>query len=171
MNIRWIPRIFLSVAAASLLNSCAGYRLGSMLPPDIKSVHVPTFINKTDEPLVDVETTQATIEQIQLDGSLKIAGPDDADAVLEVTVYDYNLSPIAFRSDRVTQTDEYRVNLTAQILLKRRVSGDVVVEDPAVMGETTFLVTGDLTSAKRQALPEAASDLAKDIVERMVEAW
>ena len=44
---------------AAILPACVGYRLGSMLPADIKTVYVDPVINQTDEPLIEVETTRA----------------------------------------------------------------------------------------------------------------
>jgi hypothetical protein len=154
------------------MTGCVGYRLGSMLPPDIKTVHVPSFVNETSEPLVDVECTRAVIENIQLDGSLKIAGEDFADTVLTVVVYGYDLKPVAFSKQRQrTRAEEYRLILTARVLLKRRMTGEVVVENPAVRGDATFEVLGNLPQSKRNALPRAADDLAHQIVKRVVEVW
>ena len=59
---------------AIVLTGCASYQLGSMLPNDIKTVYVPTFINKTGEPMIESEATQAAIRELQKDGSLKVVG-------------------------------------------------------------------------------------------------
>ncbi len=40
-----------------------------------------------------------------------------------------------------------------------------------VKGDATFEMFGDLSSAKREALPDAAKDLAHKIVESVVEYW
>ena len=61
------------IASCLWFNGCAGYQLGSMLPPDIKTVHVPNFTNKTQEPFIVTETTKAVLEELQLDGSLELA--------------------------------------------------------------------------------------------------
>ena len=67
----WIQYGAASMALAVALTGCAGYRLGTMLPPDIQSVAVPTFINRTSEPLLESETTRAAIREFQQDGSLR----------------------------------------------------------------------------------------------------
>ena len=66
------------VLACVLLPGCAGYRLGSMLPPDIKLVHVPTFINKTSEPQLEIATTRFALQEFQTDGSLKLSSAEEA---------------------------------------------------------------------------------------------
>ena len=160
-----------SLAIALLFSGCAGYRLGSMLPEDIKTVYIPTCINETGEPLLEVEATQALIQDFQRDGSLRVVGEEQADTLLSVVLREYRLEPVAYRTDQRTTAREYRIVLRARILLTRRVGGAVVVESPNVQGEATFTVTGDLSSSKLRGLPAAAEDLAHNIVEKVVEVW
>ena len=157
--------------AGLLLNGCAGYRLGSMLPKDIATVYVPTFINATTEPQLEVETTRALIAAVQRDGSLRVVNQEQADTVLTVTLKGYNLSPVSYRTDQRTAAREYRITLYASFLMTRRVSSAVVAESPRVIGEGVFPVTGDLTTSKIRGLPVAADDLARRIVQQMVEVW
>ncbi|HBA85075.1 MAG TPA: hypothetical protein DCZ95_13365 [Verrucomicrobia bacterium] len=160
-----------AVALMLGLTGCAGYRLGSMLPPDIKTVYVPTFINRTTEPMIETETTAAVIRQLQQDGSMKVVSSEEADAVLEVTVKNYELEPLAYSEVDKTTANEYRIRLTAAVVLRRLSPDEVVVEAPSVQGESTFLMEGDFTTSKQRGLPAAAADLAHSIVERVVEAW
>lgn len=162
----------LALFAASCLTGCVGYRLGSMLPPDIRSVYIPTFVNKTDEPLIESDTTEAAIKEFQKDGTLRVVGtPEAADALLDVTLVKYELSALAYDTLKRTTANEYRLTLTAKVVMSSRKTGKVIAENPKVQGETTFVLSGDMTSAKRQALPAAAADLAHDMVETVVEAW
>ncbi len=149
---------------------CAGYRLGSSLPPDIKSVFVSTFINKCREPLIEVEATNATIAEFQKDGTLRIGRLEDADVILETTLTSITLEPLRFdRSDR-TKPKEYRLIMNASFVLKRNATGKVIGEADCI-GESTFSYGGNLASAKRSAVPKASEDLAKRIVEQVVEVW
>jgi hypothetical protein len=160
-----------ALAAAVLLTGCAGYQLGSMLPPGVKTVYVPTFVNKTDEPMIEMQATQAAIEEIQKDGSLSISGADSADTILSVTLMEYRLDPVSFQKDRRTAAKQYRLNLFASLILKRRSDDKVLVEYPRVRGEYVIDLVGDTSSTKRRGLPLAARDLAHNIVEKIVESW
>jgi len=153
------------------LPACVGYRVGSMLPPKYKTVAVPTFVNRTEEPFLQDETTSATISEIQMDGSLKIADMDNADTILTVVLTDFQLRPIRYSDNRARLAQEYRLYITASLILKDRVTDEVVVESPAVQGYSDFLVSGDLSSSKQAAFPDAAEDLAHKIVEKVVEVW
>lgn len=153
------------------LAGCVGYRVGSMLPADLQTVHVRTVVNKSSEPLIESEITQALIRGVQLDGSLKVVPADQADAILSVTLNHYELEPLAYRKDVRAAANQYRINLTASMDLRRRVNNTVVVESPRVSGQAVFDVTGDLSSSKLTGNPQASEDLARNIVQQMVEAW
>lgn len=165
-------RTFLAgLAAAALVTGCAGYKLGSMLPDDIKTVHVPTFVNQTSEPLLEVDATQALIAELQRDGSLRVADAATADAIAEVTLRDYRIDPISYRGDDRTRAREYRIVISADIVMKRRVDGSIVVNARGVRGEGVFPFSGDLTSSKRRGNPLASEDLAYRLVTQIVEVW
>ncbi len=166
-------RSALRIAAAAVLLSTTGcaYRLGSMLPPDIKTVAIPTVLNKTTEPLIEVEVTRATIQEFQKDGSLEVAGVDEADAILRAAIVEYRLTPVSYRREKRTTANEYRLTMIVALELVRRSDDAVIARSNRAKGETVFELTGDLSSAKRRALPDAAEDLAHSIVEKVVESW
>lgn len=149
---------------------CVGYRLGTTLPPDIRTIQVPVFVNKTQEPLIENETTKAAIKELQKDGTLKVTDLQSADVVLEVHLTGYGLEPLRYDHDTSKRSTEYRVEIQAELILKR-VGTDEVVIERRVEGEATFIPGGDLSLAKREVLPEVAKDLAHDIVESIVEYW
>lgn len=150
---------------------CVGYRLGSMLPPDIRSVHVPTFVNGTGEPLIEADVTNATIEEFQRDGTLRILSVHNADTILNAKITEYRIDPLRYDRDERTRANEYRLTLAARIELSRRSTGAHIVEPLTVKAESWFTAPADLASAKKEALPKAARQLAHNIVERIVEAW
>jgi hypothetical protein len=159
-------------AAVGTLTGCAmmGYRLGSTLPADIKTVFVPAFINKTGEPMVDTEATKAAIQELQKDGSLEVTEEQYADTILTVSLIQYKLQPVSFEMDSRKTANEYRLYLTADVVFQRAKTNKLLSKK-RVVGETTFLPSGDLSSAKRTALPLVARDLAHRIVEAVVEYW
>jgi hypothetical protein len=158
------------VAMGAVLCGCAGYRLGNTLPANIKTVYVPTFINNTGEPMVETDATRAAIQELQMEGSLEVAGLDFADSILEVSLVSISFQPLSFQSDSRKTAKEYRLYLTADVLFKKAKTNEILSKKQ-VSGEATFLPSGDLASAKRLALPKASKDLAHRIVEAVVEYW
>ena len=162
------------VAALSLVTfggGCAGYRVGSMLPPNIKTVYVPTFENQTDEPLIQAQVTSAVISQIQRDGSLKVVPLDQADAILKVSLNRFILTPVGYDKTTRSRPNEYRIVLSASYVMTSAKTGKVISEHARVEGESLAPVLGDLSTSKRAALPEASRTLAIDIVNKLVETW
>ncbi len=171
MNKLPLPLMLLLGCALLMHAGCAGYRVGSMLPGDVKTVYVPSVINKTSEPLIEIDVTQSILENVQLDGSLGVAGEAEADSILTVTITDYKLEAVAYRKDVRSAANQYRINLTARMELRRTRDQSVVAEAPRVTGSAVFDVTGDLSSSKLTGNPLAADDLATRIVQRIVEYW
>ncbi len=171
---RIMSRLFVpALCAVLLLNAgctALGYRVGSTLPPGIDVVHVPSFANRTGEPRLELGATQATIAQIQRDGTLTVGDLDKADVVLEVVLTDFALTPLRYDSNTSTTTSEYRMTIRADVKLVRQ-RDKVVMAASSVKGEADFVPTGDLSSAKRDALPQAEADLAHQIVKSVVEFW
>ncbi len=174
----WSERVkpMLSVLACGFLlaifSGCAamGYRLGSSLPPGINVVHVATLENRSGEPLLELEATQALIGELQREGTLSVGDADKADVVLVVVLETFSLEPLRYESDTSTSTSEYRMVIRAALELISRQSGNVLVRNN-VRGETDFVLSGDLTSAKREAMPRVTADLAHQIVKSVVEFW
>lgn len=168
-----IRTLALMALVGALLGSigCAGYRLGSMLPPDIKSVYVPSFANETSEPLIEIECQRAVIEAIQRDGSLKVGDEGTADAIVRVRLREYKIEPVVYDTTRRSDVRQYRIKIAASLLMTRRADDTVIVERPTVRGEGVFNVAGDLSSSKLVGLPVAADDLAQKLVQQIVEAW
>lgn len=161
----------ITVAAAAWLVGCVGYQLGTSLPPNVRTIHVPVFQNKTEEPNIEFDTTQAAVREFQRDGTLSLAAAEEADLVLTMVLTDYELQPLRYREDRATTANEYRMTLTALMTVTYQTTGETMYKDCPVTGECTFTTEADLTEAKTEALPTAARDLAHQTVKRIVEYW
>lgn len=164
----FVPGLLVILCAS--LTGCAGYRLGNTLPANIKTVYVPTFINQTGEPMVETEATKAAIQELQMEGSLEIAGQDVADTILEVTLVKITFQPLGFEKDSRKTAKEYRLYLYADVIFKKAKTNEILSKKK-VVGESTFFPTGDLAAAKRLTLPKTSKDLAHRIVEAVVEYW
>ena len=167
-------RFLASFAAAGLLllsAGCASYRLGSMLPADIRTVYMPTCVNHTTEPLIEQDVTASILSQIQMDGSLRVASQDTADTFLEVTLTKFWIDPVAYETTASSTANQYRMSIRASFVLRRRADNSVVAEAPGITGWYDFDFAGDMTSSKAVGLRPAADDLGRRIVGRIVQYW
>ncbi len=162
--------VITAVLCGLVVSGCAGYRLGSSLPSDMRSIFVPTFANETEEPLIEIEATSATIAEFQRDGTLRIENEETADLVLDCKLVSVTLDPLRYSETDKSRPNEYRLTLNASFILKRGGTGEVVSRQ-SVCGESTFVFSGNLAGSKKSAIPEASRDLAKRIVESVVETW
>jgi len=163
--------LLLLCCSIMLFTACVGYRVGSMLPEKYNTVAVPTFINRSSEPLLENPTTSAAIAEIQTDGSLKVADADSADLILKAVLENFIIRPIAYSGERARLANEYRMEIEVSFVMTDRLTGEVIVEDDRIRGFADFIVAGDMSSSKQTALPDASQDLAHKIVERLVEVW
>jgi hypothetical protein len=163
-------KILLFPVLALIIAGCAGYRVGSTLDKSIKTVSL-TVINKTDEPSVEVAVMKALRAELQMDGRLEVRPQNEADVVLSVTLSKFEQNPLAFNRKQGSLAAEYRVTLSGKAVLCDAESNKVILETPSFQGESEFPYEADLTTTKRAALPEAASDLARKVVSLVVTSW
>lgn len=163
--------LFAALPLLLLSAGCVNYRLGSMLPGDVRTVYIPTCINKTTEPLIEQDVTQAILSQTQMDGSLRIADAETADTILEITLIRFWLDPVSYVAGESSTANQYRLSIRASFVLYRRADRFVVAESPGLTGWYDFDFAGDMTSSKAIALGPAADDLGRRIINNIVQYW
>jgi len=157
------------------LAGCTGYHLGPVNPAARagggESIEVLPFNNQTPQPRLGSALTQALREQLQTDGTYRLAGRGPGDIVVTGVITRYHREGLSFLSADVATPQDYRVTITAHVTARVRATGQVLL-DKDVKGDTLVHVGGDLADAERQALPLQAQDLAQNIAELLTEgAW
>ena len=157
--------------ASLLLAGCANYRLGTTLPPHLKTIYVPTFENRTIEPNIEQKITTAVRRQFQHDGQLKIvSSEDEADIVLKATLTSYDVDSLLRDKNNPNATRRYRATIACRIDARERETGKAIVEQ-TVTGDTTFPAAGDTVTARRNALNDVARSLSLEVVDAVIGAW
>ena len=100
-----VQRLFVAALASALCSGCA-YRLGPAGTMNVHSIAVPNFRNKTFEPRVSVQITDAVIRRIQNDGAIRVVSEDTADATLTGEITTWTREPLLYRSDNVLVAKE-----------------------------------------------------------------
>lgn len=159
-------RFLICVNLWFLICGC-GYRVGSLLPADIKTIAVPMFINDTPEPELEAIITNGIIREFIADGTLKVVEEKNADTILLGEIIDYRREPLRFTKTEVTR--EYRLIIAVKLTFKDLRRNEVIWENPRVEGGTTFFVGTSLPESERLALPDAIKLLAHRVVEKVVE--
>ena len=159
---------------AFTLAGCAGYHLGPVDPAmraGAKSIEIVPLHNQTLQPRLGDAVTQALRERIQSDATYHLARNGGADLILSGDITAYSRKPVSFLSTDVTTAKNYRVEITAHVVVRDRAS-DKVVLDKTISGYTLTLTGTELAEEERQSLPLLAADLARNIVEQLTEgSW
>jgi len=183
MNLRR-NNFLLPVAGCWLLVafSGCGYATKTLLPDDIKTIQIETFKNNIDitkevsakdkyevyRPNLEVDLRDVIVSRVFLDGNLKIADKNSADAVLEGQIMQYRKDPLRYQNEVV---QEYRISIVCNVKLISQKDSKVLFEEDGITGDTTYFIAGTLQKTETAALNDAMSDLARRIVNRIVENW
>lgn len=163
-----------------------GYTTHSVYSGPYKSIFVEPFTNKIDlvsqdaaniarrfktyHPLLETDLRTAVINRFMYDGGLRIAGREQADLILKGELIDYRRDALRYENNQ-EQVAEYRLNVVMHITLLERSTGKIVWDEPGFTGEATYFTSGLGAKTESAALDIAISDLAKRVIERLVENW
>ena len=165
-----------SIAAALVcfsFSGCLGYRIGPAKPyylRDVRTIAIPTFVNKTLLPRVEVLVTDTVIKQFQQDGTFRIGNGDNADATLKGEIIRISRSPARSVRGNVLATSEFNLAIHLKYHLVGP-DGQSLGPNGEAVGTTSFFVGTDVTTDERQALPLATEELANRLVTQLSEGW
>jgi outer membrane lipopolysaccharide assembly protein LptE/RlpB len=110
---------FLFVFCLLLIGGCGYQWVGkeTHLPPGVTSIAIPTFINKTLEPGIEIPFTQAFLREFILDRRVKVVDRKEADAFLEGIITLYTFSVVSF--DKSGLALEYQTHVLVDLTLKK----------------------------------------------------
>ena len=162
---------FLLIAALLLpAAGCAGYRLGSAsgLAADAQSIEIIPFPNQTEEPRLSPALVSALRRQIQNNGTFKLETRGKGDLQITGNIVQYLRVGVTFQPGDVITPRDFELRMTAQVKVLNRRAGKTLLQRP-VTGRTLIRAFNDLTSAEQQALPLLAADLARKIIDLLVD--
>jgi hypothetical protein len=163
---------FLALAAClALLYGCSTMKPN--LAPEIKSINIPVVVNGTSQYGIDTELTDYIVKQFLIDGRLNVVSRDKADALLEGTIRQYQLQPLAYDINNVIIS--YRVKVILDIKFTNIKTGKVTWEQKEIGGigggATTFMVQGQNIETEVVARQRIYRSLAEGIVNRVIYGW
>ena len=160
----YIPGFVFFMCLISLTFSrCGIYSFsGSTLPSHIKTIAVPLFQNQTQEFGIDQQITDAVINAINQDNTLKIAGMQQCDAILRGTIQ--QITEQAGQYDQNENASSFRVTLTVKVSFED-------VKKKNVLWEETWREWGSYSGSREEGLQEAMEKISTNIVNRSVSGW
>jgi hypothetical protein len=148
-----------------------------------QTVYVTPFVNKVDTtselsegrrfrayyPLLENRLTNAVVERFISDGNLRSTKEPEADVVLRGELVSYSRDTLRSATDETPE--EVRLTIFVNIVFEDRKTGKIIFEKRDFAGDTSYYTTGQYVKSESQAVEDAVRDLARRIVESIVEAW
>jgi hypothetical protein len=108
-----------ALAAAALLAwgvaACGDLPVKANLPPEMRTVSIPTLEDKSGQPGLATLLTQKIVQGFIVDGRLKVAAHDQADAELKITVQRYDRLVLTFSNDIAQVPQQYKLQVAVDM--------------------------------------------------------
>jgi outer membrane lipopolysaccharide assembly protein LptE/RlpB len=168
-----IKRLLLLVPL--VLTGC-GYALvgrSNFLDPSIRTIEVPSFVNKTTRVELEQRLTQAVAEELVSRGGLQLVKTSkDAHVILRGSIDSFGIFAVAFDQGRATR---YQISITAKIELVDHRNDDKVLwkNDQYRFSENyeVNLATTDAFDQESRAIREIAVRFAESLVANLLEGF
>lgn len=168
MDRRHIVSALLLVLVGGALAGCGyGLRAGK-LRPGLESVAVPYFENRSNEPEIEVELTDAILAGLIADRTLRVTDENIADALVLGVVRGYDFREAFFGADR--QAEEYRIDIEVEVRVVERDGGEVIAGPQRIQGTGSYYLE-EGPAGEEDARAKAAEMIVKGILNLVVEEW
>jgi outer membrane lipopolysaccharide assembly protein LptE/RlpB len=169
-----VNRVF--VLLACLFAAGCGYHTAghaNLLPPDMRTLAVPAFVNKTQTYKIEQTLTAAVVQEFTTRTKYQITGdPSSADATLLGTVLTTNTTPLTYDST-TGRASSVQVIVSMKVVLTDR-AGRVLYQNPSYVFREQYQVSQDLTSFFEEDSPafqRLSRDFARTLVSNVLEAF
>jgi outer membrane lipopolysaccharide assembly protein LptE/RlpB len=163
------------ITAFLIVSSSCGYHMagrGDRLPPDIRTLAIPTFQNETGTFRIEQSLTSAvTREFIERTRFRLTPRAEDADAVLKGTIKDARAGVITFDVNTGRATS-LQIQVTADVKLEDQHTHKVVFANPNYVFREEYQVSqsaSGLFEEDQPAIDRLSRDLARTLVTEILE--
>lgn len=160
------------VAAGLLIGAagCGVYSASSgRVEADRQRVAVRVLENRTSEPNLGIELTDAIILAIQEDNTLKVVDENVAGSLVFGEVIQYSLRQISTTQNLTV--DEYEVRIAVALTFEVIESGERIFDRRRFNGSGRYQLDPSSETNETTARDEAALEIVKDILAQVVEDW
>jgi outer membrane lipopolysaccharide assembly protein LptE/RlpB len=150
----------LFILCVVLITGC-GYQLAGKethVPPGLNSIAIPTFKNQTFEPGIEIQFTQAFLNEFIQDRRVNVVSREEADCSLEGVVTDFRTYAVAY--DKSGFVLQYQIGIVVDVTLKDR-AGKVLWEQKGLNEVQWFRASsvGVTNEAAKQAAIQKTAGL------------
>ncbi|HSB03646.1 MAG TPA: LPS assembly lipoprotein LptE [Thermodesulfobacteriota bacterium] len=158
-------KLLLLLFCLILVGGC-GYQLSGKethAPPGVNSISIPTLINQTLEPGIEIPFTQAFLREFIQDKRVKVVDRREADSVLEGIIKSFSIFSVSY--DKSGYALEYQTVAVIDITLKKK-SGEILWKEKDLL-ERAWYRTNPNVIATEDNKVSAIQQIAKSLAERI----
>lgn len=160
-----------------------GYSARSGLAGHLRTVYVQPFVNEIDLTSLtagyqrfpvyrhgmESDVTKEVVNRFQFTGLMRPAGPDHADSRLEGELVEFRRDSLRFDADQ--QVEEWRLSVVVNVRFYDLHAKILLWEEERLTGDATYFELGANAESEVTARDRAVKDLARRVVERVIENW
>ena len=173
---RWGWLLFLASGFWLLALGC-GYALvgtANYLPGNIRTIQVPSFVNRTTRVELEQRVTSAIAEEMVSRGRLTLVNePKNADVILRGSIESFGLTPVEY--NREGTATRYQVTVAARIeLVDHRNEDKVLWKNDQYLFTENYSINLQLADAfdqETRAIREIAEKFAESVVASLLEGF
>ena len=166
-----------SLLSLVLIFTGCGYALvgkGNFLPADAKTVHIPTFVNRTTRVELEQRVTRAVAEEMVSRSGLRLASaPEGADLIVKGVIASFGINPVAF--DEQGRATQYQITVRASIqLLDHRAEDAVLWKNEQYYFTENYPINPDAGGTfdqETKAIGDIAVRFAESLVSSLMEGF
>ncbi len=165
-NIKWMVLLLIGLLGMGLVGGCGyGFR-GTVnnLPPDIKAVHIPVFVNNTTEGGAEVVFANALIYEFTRGGVIGVVSEAEAQGIIYGRIKSATVDSVIYASQ--TQAVDRKVSVVLEVIFRRVDNKKILWQNLDLTRYENFRVGGDPNQTDRNR-EEALRKISKDLAERI----
>ena len=161
--------LFIALTAAA---SCGHYGTSTRTAGDVAKIAVPYLENETAEPNIEFEITESIIAALRKDNTLKIVAVEEADAVLEGSIINYQNIPSTFSSaEGEIRADQYRLIIGLNVSLLNRKENNYIWQDKRISAHGDYFLETTGVQTYEYALEQVYREIVDVILGATVQEW
>jgi len=108
-----------------LVEGCGYQMVGkeTHVPPGLNSIAIPTFLNRTLEPGIEVPLTQGFLREFIFDRRVRVVDRREADSILEGVIKSFSIYSVAYDQSGIAL--EYQTTVVVDLTLKKQ-TGEIL---------------------------------------------
>jgi len=156
-----------------MLNGC-GYRLGSMMHPQVHSIAIAPVKNETLAYNVPAVVRNMLTEAFMRDGSLKVESLRNADCILYARVIKIvyrETTPASFDDEITYRPIEWRIWMTVEFTVIIPGNKTPLIKKQTILADALFQVQADYFVNRQRGIKQCSWHLARKVAQQVTESW